>query len=77
MELRAGARVDTTAYPVDTDGDGILDPADNCPATPNPDQSDKDQDGVGDACDATPNPKSKCVGLGSIGKYKDFAFGAE
>ena len=35
----------------DDDGDGVLDTEDNCPVTPNPDQSDADQDGVGDLCD--------------------------
>jgi hypothetical protein len=35
----------------DTDGDGVPDADDNCPATPNPDQTDTDGDGVGDACD--------------------------
>jgi glucose/arabinose dehydrogenase/chitodextrinase len=35
----------------DTDGDGLLDPADNCPAHPNPAQADTDGDGVGDPCD--------------------------
>ncbi len=36
----------------DADGDGILDGADDCPSTPNPDQADSDNDGQGDACDA-------------------------
>jgi hypothetical protein len=39
----------------DTDGDGIPDACDNCPATPNTDQKDKDSDDIGDACDAVDN----------------------
>jgi hypothetical protein len=35
----------------DTDGDGIVDGADNCSLTPNPSQDDADEDGAGDACD--------------------------
>jgi ELWxxDGT repeat protein len=35
----------------DADGDGIEDASDNCPASPNPDQADRDDDGTGDACD--------------------------
>ncbi|BFM09775.1 thrombospondin type 3 repeat-containing protein [Halioxenophilus aromaticivorans] len=38
--------------PKDTDEDGILDEADNCPAVANPEQDDFDADGLGDACDA-------------------------
>jgi penicillin-binding protein 1A len=37
--------------PSDSDGDGVPDGPDNCPAVPNPDQADTDGDGVGDACD--------------------------
>jgi len=40
--------------PDDSDGDGIRDPYDNCPYTPNFDQIDSDWDGVGDACDSCP-----------------------
>ncbi len=37
---------------VDTDGDDVPDACDNCPDAPNPDQSDTDNDGEGDACEA-------------------------
>jgi hypothetical protein len=37
---------------IDTDGDGIPDERDNCPAVPNPDQKDSNGNGVGDACEA-------------------------
>jgi hypothetical protein len=39
----------------DRDGDGVIDPADNCPTVANPDQSDRDGDGLGDSCDPFPN----------------------
>jgi glucose/arabinose dehydrogenase len=38
----------------DADGDGVPDPSDNCPSTPNPDQADGNGDGTGDACTQTP-----------------------
>lgn len=37
--------------PVDSDGDGLFDPDDNCRDVPNADQADLDADGEGDACD--------------------------
>ena len=36
---------------IDADGDGVLNPLDNCPAVPNPDQENFDQDSLGDECD--------------------------
>ena len=54
----------------DTDMDGIVDVADDCPGTPNHDQLDSDRDGVGDACevpdggfDATPPKVPKVEGI--------------
>lgn len=38
-------------HPNDRDGDGVSNQDDNCPDAANADQSDTDQDGVGDACD--------------------------
>ncbi len=41
---------------IDSDEDGILDAADNCPAVPNPGQANADADAEGDACDADQLP---------------------
>ncbi len=35
----------------DSDGDGVADDNDNCPDVQNPDQTDSDGNGIGDACD--------------------------
>ena len=40
--------------PPDSDKDGIPDFRDNCPKLANPDQTDLDHNGIGDACQTTP-----------------------
>jgi hypothetical protein len=50
----------TEARSLDTDGDGILDADDNCPAVPNADQADTDGDGQGDACEPLPTTVAAC-----------------
>ncbi len=43
----------------DTDGDGVVDGLDNCPALANASQQDLDFDGVGDPCDNCPTVQNK------------------
>lgn len=52
----ASGSIDSTTYTtttmiVDTDGDGIVDTLDNCPADFNPGQEDANSNGIGDVCD--------------------------
>lgn len=53
--LNAFAALNTGTGTTDTDGDGVVDTADNCTLVPNPDQIDSNQDGYGNVCDTDIN----------------------
>jgi len=57
ISLLAGSKAQLVEYlpmtapeTADEDGDGVPDGTDNCPTTSNPDQTDENEDGIGDAC---------------------------
>ncbi|WP_438017612.1 lamin tail domain-containing protein [Sorangium sp. So ce315] len=52
--LDAGSTLCSAPNPNDSDNDGVLNGADNCPDLQNRDQADMDSDGKGDLCDACP-----------------------
>lgn len=55
-EFGGGSIVQLAFAPsLDIDDDDICNATDNCPNTPNTDQTDTDNDGQGDICDACPN----------------------
>jgi hypothetical protein len=52
-----------TVGPADSDGDGVLDNVDNCPAVSNAGQENADGDSLGDACDTEgPSPNTNGTG---------------
>ncbi|WP_375577550.1 T9SS type A sorting domain-containing protein [Marivirga tractuosa] len=50
LSISGSFKIDVIYLP-DADGDGIPDSEDNCPNTFNPDQADKNDNGIGDVCD--------------------------
>jgi uncharacterized repeat protein (TIGR01451 family) len=63
-----------TVWINEADGDGIPDSVDNCPNTPNADQTDTDGDGVGNACDNcvnTANPNQADADEDGVGDLCD------
>ena len=48
--------IETTTPPLDSDNDGIPNSQDNCPYIANYDQTDSNNNGVGDACETQPQP---------------------
>jgi hypothetical protein len=68
----------------DTDGDGVANPADNCPAVGNAPQADSDHDGIGNACDpALPItaggsvPATLALALGTAASFGSFTPGVD
>ncbi len=51
FQVRMDSLIVTSTGGIDVDSDGLAGCADNCPSIANPDQSDCDNDGIGDACD--------------------------
>ncbi len=61
------------AQPVDDDGDGLDNTADNCIGVANADQRDFDNDGIGSACD--PDTNNDCVvNFADLAYLKEFFF---
>ena len=54
---------------VNTDGDDLPDSLDNCPSVSNSDQTDTDNDGIGNACDPEPNNPEPLSTMG----FSDFS----
>jgi hypothetical protein len=60
-------QVELIAQTTDADQDGVLNAADNCPGTFNPDQTDSNGDGIGDTCSNVTVTISGNVLAGAIG----------
>ncbi|MHB1262460.1 MAG: CARDB domain-containing protein [Thermoplasmatota archaeon] len=61
----------TITISIDSDGDGVPDANDDCPAANNPDQLDSDGDGQGNACDFSPYPPGSSCDDGNTSTAND------
>jgi hypothetical protein len=52
---------------INRDLDNLLDAQDNCPGVPNDDQTNTDDDDLGDACDPTPVPEPSQIAMLAVG----------
>ena len=59
----------------DEDGDGVPDGEDNCRYTPNPDQADADDDGIGDLCECGDFDSDGTVGSSDVAGIQSCAVG--
>lgn len=69
--------VGETPVPTDSDLDGVVDGADNCPTVANTDQTDTDGDGTGDACEEGVTPPPATCGTGTDDSDCDGSHGDE
>lgn len=69
-DILISAPIDDSVYlylpQPDTDDDGVIDSADNCPTVSNTNQLDTDADGIGNVCDSTPNGDTDGDGIDNL-----------
>ncbi|HEX8181042.1 MAG TPA: thrombospondin type 3 repeat-containing protein [Pyrinomonadaceae bacterium] len=61
FNIGVGPNTTTFDFDLDSDGDGVPDQTDNCPSSFNPDQTDTDNNGIGDACQSPAGGRVRLV----------------